>query len=419
MKSEPLLVSAIAALIAFAGPAAHADATAPALSDILKTIRKTRLSMPYCEAEHTVYKVRADGSEYRFSNWRSGYDTRDGREFLRGTFDHIPNYSDWWAYNGRDLLSLCPEQHSGTIVDYAGGRFNAHRPPKTFMGEWYENRYPMRLDQLLGVLRQPRIVAETLDGRPALRVEGTADINDSETLFKAWLDPDRQYLHLGSELCHPDSGLPYAICHVERFEQIDDHWFPVEGRVYTYAYEPVLPQGVSKEQIAKWPPDRIREYLADPKSWTRKSVDPKSDHERVVIHNVQILDEPPPGVFDIDFPAGSRIYNEALDTAFTVGAAGAPEQLDGTLKAILASDKASGAAIADASRKILLESKSLQAIVPEQPDPASRPNLASAPLPPQRTWIITLLAALICAGLGVLWYRTRARRHQPLPGDHP
>jgi hypothetical protein len=381
------------------------------LRSIQETIRKARLSMPYYEADHSVYKVDDAGKERLFSTWHSGY-ASDGREYLRGQYSHIKNYSEWWSFNGKDLLSFCPEQKSGTIVNYVG-RFNLHRPPKTMLGDWHENRYPMRFDQLLAVLREPQITTEELDGRPAIRVQGVGDINGKETLFRAWVDPDRGYLHLRSELCYPETGIAYAICQADRFEQIGEHWFPVEGRVWTYAVNPIMPEGVSLEDFNRWPQERTKDHLAKSTSWRRKPLDGESDHEKVVVTNVKLLPKVPAEVFDIEFPSGSEVYCESLEVTYTVGAAGSPELLDSALQTILTSDRASGAAIAEASRNKLLNTATRPSSYASNAGPQHTrvPNPASAHTHTTLKCTPAILVILACCGvIGGLWLRKRSRQ---------
>ncbi len=338
----------LTAVLAVAG---SRELNAQSLSNVLERMDKALMSMPYVQSRHAVYKVNSRKEDTLLARWEGGF-TPDGKEFVKGGWTHIPNYSEVFAYDGKRMFSYCPEQRSGCILGY-GDSFNLRRGPRALLGGWYENERPMRLNQLLASAEDTKMSVEMVGGQKTFRIEGTTDVNGQKTLVRAWVSPDRDYLPIKSALAYPKTGIETAIASVDRWEKVAGRWFPVEGRIEVYAVNPKMAEGSDK-----WSQKETDEYLARRDSWDIKPLDDMFAYEKIVVANVKVLPKAPGGVFDIVFPRGARVFNKLVNETTTVGAPGSAFDL-GT---VLGQQKVSGAKLAEASEKRLQQNKA-----PNQP----------------------------------------------------
>ena len=322
------------------------ELNARSLSNVLERMDKALRSMPYVQSRHAVYKVNAKKEDTLLAKWEGGF-TPDGKEYMKGGWPSIPDYSEVFAYDGKHLFSYCPEQRSGCILGY-GDSFNLRRGPRALLGGWYENERPMRLNQLLAGAEDTKMSVEMVGGQKTFRIEGTTDVNGEKTLVRAWVSQDRDYLPVKSALARPKTGIETAIASVDRWEKVNDRWFPVEGRIETYSVVPKEPEGSDK-----WSQKETDEYLARRDSWEIKPLDDMFAYEKVVVTNVKVLPKAPGGVFDIVFPRGARVFNRLVNETITVGAPGSAFDL-GT---VLGQQKVSGAKLAEAAEKRLQQRK--------------------------------------------------------------
>ena len=315
---------------------------AQSLSNVLERMDKALTSMPYVQSQHAVYKVNAKKEDTILARWEGGF-TPDGKEFVKGGYPSITNYTEVFAYDGKHMFSYCPEQRNGCILRFRDS-FNVRRGPRALLGGWYENRRPMRLNQLLASAEDTKMSVEMVGGRKTYRIEGTMDVNGVKTLVRAWVSPDRDYLPIKSALARPGTEIEFAIASVDRWEKVAGRWFPVEGRIEVYFLNPKMP-----ESSDKWSQKELDEYLARRDSWEIEPMDEMYAYEKIVVTNVKVLPKAPEGVFDIVFPRGARVFNELLHETITVGAPKSAFDLG----AVLGQQKVSGAQLAEASEKRL------------------------------------------------------------------
>ena len=386
------LALALAMALAMAIAAVHVQAEPLSSDDVIDAMSKTLRALPYIQARYSTCKVASDGLEVPLATWETGY-TPDGRQYVKGTYPTIDNYTEHFAYNGQYLFTFTLEHNSGTISEKYCDSFNIRRGPHALAGGWYENRYPMRLDQLLASIPELTMTADVLDGRRIWKMEGLTNVNGSETLVRAWVDPNRDYLSVKSELVYPHNGIAFAVTEVDRFERIEDHWIPVEGKIKTY-----LVTALDVTQDGR--------FVGTVVSWDVKPLDPDYAYEKVVVHEVAILPEPPGGAFEIEYPVGARLYNDILQTGGRV----LPDDpvLGESVRRALDSGQhfVTGTAIASASEKYRLEN----------PDPPA-PGVAALPEPicgmarARSKWLLAVVACAAIAG-AVLVRRNRAHARQ-------
>jgi hypothetical protein len=323
--------------------------SAQSLTNVLERMDKALTSMPYVRSQHAVYKVNAKKEDTLLAKWEGGF-TPDGKEFVKGSWAHIPKYSEVFAYDGKHLFSYCPEQKSGCILGY-GDSFNLRRGPRALLGGLYENRRPLRLSQLLASAEDAKMSVEMVRGQKTFRIEGKIEYETGRSVLRAWVAPERDYLPTRSALADLRTGIEKAIITIDRWEKVDGRWLPVEGRIEVYAVNPNMPEGSDK-----WSQKEIEEYLARRESWEVKPLDEMFAYERVVVTKAKVLPKAPEGVFDIVYPKGARVFNQLAKETITVGAPKSAFDLGG----VLGQQKVSGAKLAEASERRLQE-KSKQA----------------------------------------------------------
>jgi hypothetical protein len=287
--------------------------SAESLSNVLERMDTALTSMPYVQSQHAVCKVNAKKQDTLLARWEGGF-TPDGKEHVKGSWPHIPYYTEIWAYDGKHLFSYCPEQKSGCILKY-GDSFNLRRGPRALLGGLYENRSPLRLSQFLAGAEYARMNVETLGGLKTFRIEGQVEYETGRSVLRAWVAPERDYLPVRSALADPRTGIEKVVMTLDRWEKVDGRWFPVEARVEVYALTPKEPEGVEK-----WPQKDVEEYFARRESWEVKPLAPEFEYEKVVVTNVKVLPKAPEGVFDIAYPRGARVLNTLAKETITVGA---------------------------------------------------------------------------------------------------
>jgi hypothetical protein len=161
-----------------------------------------------------------------------------------------------------------------------------------------------------------------IDGHSCLVLETIGVVDRMFTLdVLAWIDTQRDYRPLRIEVYHSIPGtnrwqvLGRTIEEI-KLEKIDGVWFPIDGKTCAYFTKNILPpEGMTEAEYRRLPREKKREvarYIQEPGEAGTVRVRVKKDTVRI---NKGIA----PAKFTLEFPQGCKVYDDFLQTGYTVG----------------------------------------------------------------------------------------------------
>lgn len=264
-----------------------------------------------------------------------------GREYVEGTKylnvrevgENIP-HSFKSAFDG-EIMRIYREdplvkRDNGRVTSLEPESFTGFPTPNTLLGH---HLYPTGRLTTAEALRGAKEVhlqpdMQDIDGHPCYALDVIEVYPSSELGWRAadarlWVDPARDYRVLKLELyksAPPPMRWKEARWRVDKIklQQIHGTWIPVEGDSHSLTTEEVPKPGVSEEALRNMDPEEVPLHLdfkpvpRGPMMRVQVDVDSLSFGKQIPLER-----------FTIQWPAGTTIWDDFIQTAYKVGAQGA------------------------------------------------------------------------------------------------
>lgn len=330
LPSVALCISLTAAIF-------RADAAVPSAEELLRRMAEREGALQNICGRLTVTTPET-GTALVEAEWGFSH----GREYLKGTTymdfgeagkRHVPCRTEL-AFDGKRMCILRSEpfakRHSGRVTCLRAEDFSGLGTLNRLMGYDLHPTGRLPLSESLKQAQSLRVLPEmqTVDGHTCHVVEamGIRLSVEPDSAFcdaRVWIDPERDdrmlKLDLYRVLADPFPRWSYHLVTIDSIvlNRVEGVWVPIEGLDHPWHVDLLPKPGTTPEALAGMTPDQYAAHV-------RCAVRPLMPARliRVAPETVEIGRDVPAERFAIDWPMGTIIWDDFVQTAYRVGGVG-------------------------------------------------------------------------------------------------